>query len=240
MGIQKILPIARKMGEENFLAYKQFSRSVKSGNSEALTLNLKGINIIDTINITAKKDLDITGLKNFFREVFKMYFPKAGAQDAIKKVQIAHNKIGDTASKTEINTTTQLNDENVGKSAISIFKDGRRIIANINTICEEARLSLATYIKLKKGENNMRQSFDIKLNPHSDLKYFQEGDKTRFVLSSFTNPDAIFKIETELPNSMIESLFGGEFEKAFPSLIEKSGFKPPKEELFIATKYPKV
>ena len=54
MSIEKLLPIAKKMGKENFLAYKKFYKNSKLANDQnyITTLKLKGINLIDTLDIT--------------------------------------------------------------------------------------------------------------------------------------------------------------------------------------------
>ena len=54
MSVQKLFPIARKMGEENFQAYKQYIKTVKAGNPAKLSMELKNITFIDTLDFTVK------------------------------------------------------------------------------------------------------------------------------------------------------------------------------------------
>ena len=69
MSVQKLLPLARKMGEENFLAYKQYMKAVKAGKSANLTMNLQNTTIIDTLSFTIKEgqNTDINGFRNLLR-----------------------------------------------------------------------------------------------------------------------------------------------------------------------------
>ena len=75
MSVQKILPIARKMGEKNFLAYKQYIKSVKAGQNANLTMNLKNTTFIDTLSFTVRdgQRVDINGFRNLLREIHKKY-----------------------------------------------------------------------------------------------------------------------------------------------------------------------
>ena len=77
MSVQKILPIARKMGEENFRAYKNYVKTARAGQNAELKLKLKNLTIIDTINFSTRDGAkaDIAGFRNLLREIHKKYFP---------------------------------------------------------------------------------------------------------------------------------------------------------------------
>ena len=56
MSVQKLLPIARKMGEENFLAYKKYIKTVKAGKDAK---EAKPHYLIVTDNFKAIRNYDI-------------------------------------------------------------------------------------------------------------------------------------------------------------------------------------
>ena len=102
MSVQKILPIARKMGEENFQAYKNYVKTARAGQNAELKLKLKNVTIIDTINFSTRDGakVDIAGFRNLLREIHKKYFPRAGSSEAEKTVNIEYKHLGEGDSST--------------------------------------------------------------------------------------------------------------------------------------------
>ena len=226
MSIQKLLPLARKMGEENFLAYKQYMKSVKAGKSANLSLNLKNTTIIDTLSFTERtgEKADIDGFRNLLREIHKKYFPHAGSDEAIKKVNIKHNSIDDKRKSTTITTETFVKDSIIGKSEYVFTKLNDKLVADVRTFCEDFSLKFSGVFKLKN--NNAKNIQNTTVNLPKGFKIDNTGEEVSISLNALATPEVpIFELDASISKEKFESLFGDDFKNILPDLIKKSGMK---------------
>lgn len=223
MSVQKLLPIARKMGEENYSLYKNFAKNVKAGKSQNLTMDIKGITLIDTISITGKENFDVEGFRKLLKEIHKIFFPRAASPEARKKVNIKFDKPNKDNSTTIISTETFDKKGIIGLSSYKFIKDGKKCIADIKSTCEDLRIGLSAVLNLKEFNLDKKQSF---LLNYKNIQHEQYGERIKFILSTYYTKDIPdFNMEIDMPQKMMEKMFGGDFDKIFPQLVKKSGFK---------------
>jgi hypothetical protein len=228
MIVQKLLPIARKMGEENFLAYKNYVKLAKAGKQARAELKLRGLTFIDTINFTLKDGAkaDIKGFRNLLREIHKMYFPRVYAEDAIKWVRLAYDKIKEDANITTVKVETIGDDGYIGTSSYRSLKYGNFLSTKLSSSCEDFKINLNTDMILPDGETKVKKNLKIGADPRRDLMMNENGDKISFSLKSTPNEDVPkFELEAEISKEKLENIFNGGLEQVLPELIEKSGFK---------------
>ena len=233
MSVQKILPLARKMGEENFQTYKSYiknAKTLKSGEFVRAYFLLKDLTIIDTLNFTVKdgEKVDIEGFKNLLREIHKRYFPRANDKDAEKRVFITFSKYADDHTKTEVTVQTDIDKrgEGVGRSFYEFVKKGKELAVNIKTGCEDFWLNLQAKANLKDADINKKQNLQINANPLRDLKAEEQGENIVFTVNTIPSTDIPkFNLEAGISKAKFEDMFNGGLEQALPELIEKSGFK---------------
>lgn len=226
MSVQKLLPLARKMGEENFLAYKQYMKAVKAGKSANLTMNLKNTTIIDTLSFTIKEgqNTDIDGFRNLLREIHKKYFPRAGSSDTIKKVEIMHNSLDYGDKITIIGTETSDKNGTIGKSAYAFYKIKEKLTVDISSRCEDFSMNFFGIFKLKNNDLNNIKSTTVTLPKGTRID--DSGDRVKFHMHALTTPEVpAFEAHASISKEKFEKIFGGELEEALPDLIKKSGFK---------------
>lgn len=224
MSIQKLLPLARKMGEENFLAYKQYMKAVKAGKSANLSLNLKNTTIIDTLSFTAREGqiTDINGFRNLLREIHKKYFPHAASSDAIKKVEIMHNSLDYGDKITIIGTETSDKDGVIGKSAYAFYKIKEKLTVDISSRCEDFSMNFFGIFKLKNNDLNNIQSTTVNLG--KGIKIDNSGDRVELHIHHLATPEVpAFEANASISKEKFEKIFGGDLEESLPDLIEKSG-----------------
>ena len=226
MSVQKLLPLARKMGEENFLAYKQYMKAVKAGKSANLSLNLKNTTIIDTLSFTARdgQNADIDGFRNLLREIHKKYFPRAGSSEAIKKVEIMHNSLDYGDKITIIGTETSDKDGIIGKSAYAFYKIKEKLTVDISSRCEDFSMNFFGIFKLKNNDLNNIKSTTVTLP--KGTKIDDSGDRVKFHIHALATPEVpAFESHASISKEKFVKIFGGELEEALPDLIKKSGMK---------------
>lgn len=233
MSVQKILPIARKMGEENFQTYKSYiknAKTLKPGEQVIARLLLKDITFVDTINFTVKDagNADVKGFRNLLREIHKRYFPRAAHKDAEKRVIMTFTKYADDYTKTEVRVQTDIDKygEGVGRSFYEFVKKGKELAVDINTGCEDFWLNLQAKANLKDANINKKQNIQINAVPYRDLKAEEKGQNVIFSLKAQPNKDIPrFDLEAGISKIKFEDMFNGGLEQALPELIERSGFK---------------
>ena len=226
MSMQKLLPLARKMGEENFLAYKQYMKSVKAGKSANLSLNLKNTTIIDTFSFTVKEgqNTDINGFRNLLREIHKKYFPRAASSEAIKKVEIMHSSLNYGDKITIIGTETSDKDGIIGKSAYAFYKIKEKLTVDISSRCEDCSMNFFGIFKLKNNDLNNIQSSTVNLR--KGIKIDDSGDRVELHIHPLATPEVpAFESHASISKEKFEKIFGGELEESLPDLIKKSGMK---------------
>ena len=233
MSVQKILPLARKMGEENFQTYKSYiknAKTLKSGEFVRAYFLLKDLTIIDTLNFTVKdgEKADIKGFRNLLREIHKRYFPRATDKDAEKRVTMTFGKYADDHTKTTVVVQTDIDKygEGVGRSFYEFVKKGKELAVNIKTGCEDFWLNLQAEANLKDANQKIKQNIRIDAVPYRDLKAEEKGENVIFSLKATPNKDIPkFELEAGISKAKLEDMFNGGLEQALPELIEKSGFK---------------
>ena len=228
MSVQKILPIARKMGEENFLAYKNYVKLAKAGKSARAELKLKGLTLIDTINFTVKdnKKADTEGFRNLLREIHKKYFPNVYADDTIKWVNLSYDKLKEDSNITTVKVETMGDNGYIGASSYRFLKYGNFLSTKISSWCEDFKINLNADMILPGGGTKTKKNLNIGADPRRDLIMNENGDKISFSLKSIPNEDVPkFELEAEVSKEKLENMFNGGLEQALPELIEKSGFK---------------
>lgn len=228
MSVQKLLPIARKMGEENFLAYKKYVKSAKAGESTTAELKLQGLTLIDTVNFTLKDGgkADIEGFRRLLKEIHKMYFPRAASNDAIKWVRLAFDKLKEDANITTIKVETVDDNGGIGASHLRFLKYGKLLSTKISSSSEDFKINLNTDMILPESENKINKNLNIGADPRRDLTVNENGDKISFSLKAIPNGEIPkFELEAEISKEKLENMFNGGLEQALPELIEKSGFK---------------
>ncbi len=226
MSIAKVLPIARKMGEENFLAYKQYMKTIKAGKSASLTMNLKDTTIVDTLSFTVRKGqaVDVEGFRNLLREIHKKYFPRAGSGEATKKVTLEHNAISEDNKTTLIETTTSDKNGVFANSIYSFITFNKKLTAHVDCICEDFRLNFFGIFNLKS--QGTKDIPNLSANLPKGLKFNDCGKKVQLSINALATEEVpIFELNAELSKEKFEKIFGGELEQALPDLIEKSGMK---------------
>ena len=226
MSVQKILPIARKMGEGNFQAYKQYMKAVKTGNSANLSLNLKNTTIIDTLSFTVREDqkVDINGFRNLLREIHKKYFPRAGSSEAIKKVEIIHNSLDYGDKITTIDTETTDKDGVIGKSAYAFYKVKEKLTVDITSRCEDFSMNFFGIFKLKKNDLNNIQNTTVTLPKGTKIE--DNGDRVNLHIHALATPEVpAFESHVSISKEKFEKIFGGDLEQSLPDLIKKSGIE---------------
>ena len=226
MSIQKLLPLVRKMGQENFLAYKQYMKAVKAGESANLSLNLKNTTIIDTLSFTAKEgqSVDINGFRNLLREIHKKYFPRAASSDVTKKVEIMHSSLNDGNKITIIGTETSDKDGIIGKSAYAFYKIKEKLTVDISSRCEDFSMYFFGIFKLKNNDLDNIKSTTVNLR--NGTKIDDSGDRVKLYIHPHATPEVpAFEANASISKEKFEKIFGGELEEALPDLIKKSGFK---------------
>lgn len=226
MSVQKLLPIARKMGNENFLAYKQYIKTVKAGENANLTMNLKNTTIIDALSFTVRDDqkVDIVGFRNLLREIHKKYFPRAGSADTTKQVKLEHNILDSDNKTTLLKTSTTDKSGVVGTSEFSFTKLGQKLIANGYSFCEDFSLNFFGIFKLKNNNTENIQSATINLPKGSRIE--DCGDRVKLSIEALATTEVpAFEVNASISKEKFEKIFGGELEQALPDLIQKSGMK---------------
>ncbi len=226
MSIHKLLPLARKMGEENFLAYKQYMKAVKAGKSANLTMNLQNTTIIDSLSFTVKdgKKADIEGFRNLLREIHKKFFPRAASSDTIKKVEIMHNSLDYGDKITIIGTETSDKDGIIGKSAYAFYKIKEKLTVDISSRCEDFSMNFFGIFKLKNNDLNNIQNTTVNLR--KGIKIDDSGDRVELHMHPLATPEVpAFESHASISKENFEKIFGGELEEALPDLIKKSGMK---------------
>ncbi len=232
MSIKKILPIARKMGETNFLAYKEYiknAKTLKPGEFVRTSLILKDLTIIDTINFTpnAGEKIDTEGFRNLLREIYKKYFPRAADKDSTKTVSLALSKTAEDSTNSIIEVFT--NDKNfkgVGYSFLNFIKKGKEVAIDIENRCEDFALFLKAQVNLKNANLNKKQNLIMDIDPRRDLKLIEKDKDIVLTFQAIPNEDVQkFDVKASLSKEKLEDMFGGGLEKALPELVEKSGFK---------------
>ncbi|MBE7711069.1 MAG: hypothetical protein E7Z92_02895 [Cyanobacteria bacterium SIG31] len=226
MSLQKILPIARKMGEENFLAYKQYIKAVKAGKDANLTMNLKNTTIIDTLSFTVRdgQKADIDGFRNLLREIHKKYFPRAGSSETTKIVKLEHHILDSDNKTTLLKTNTTDNNGVIGSAEYSFTKLGQKLIANGYSFCEDFSINFFGIFKLKNNDMKNIQNATIKLPKSSKIE--DCGDKVKLTLEALATPEVpALEANAFISKEKFESIFGGELEQMLPDMIEKSGMK---------------
>ena len=226
MSVQKILPLARKMGEENFIIYKNFYKNSKifNGKNNTATLNLKGFNIMDTVSITLKdKEKLPKGFMELINEIYKKYFPRSASNDAKKTVILSSQKFNKEHFNSSIVSVTEDKNGVFAHGFLRFEKNKNDITANLESSCEDVLFRLVTNIKLPKFSTNGRYNIDLK--PTKNILFEQKDNRTKISISSNPTKEVPFLgIQLEAPNKMLESIFGGELEDALPELIKKTGF----------------
>ena len=233
MSVQKILPIARKMGEVNFQTYKSYiknAKTLKSGEFVRANFLLRGMTIVDTINFTLKDNekFDIEGFRSLLREIHKRYFPRANDKDAEKRVTMTFGKYADDHTKTTVVVQTDIdkNMEGVGRSFYEIVKKGKELAVDIKTGCEDFWLNLQAEANLKDANINKKQNMQINANLYRDLKAEEKGENVIFSLKATPNKDVPkFELEAGISKAKLEDMFNGGLEQALPDLVMKSGIK---------------
>ena len=233
MSVQKILPLARKMGEENFQTYKSYiknAKTLKSGEQVVARLLLKNITFIDTINFTVKdgEKVDIEGFRKLLREIHKRYFPRVNDKDAEKRVVMTFTKYADDHTKTEVRVQTDIDKkgEGVGHSFYEFVRKGKELAVDIKTGCEDFWLNLQAEANLKDANQKIKQNIQIDAVPYRDLKAEEKGENVIFSLKATPNKDIPkFELEAGISKAKLEDMFNGGLEQALPELVEKSGFK---------------
>lgn len=234
MSVQKILPIARKMGETNFSAYKEYvknAKSLKPGESVRASLVLKDLNIVDTINFTprAGEKIDTEGFRNLLREIYKKYFPKAADKDSTKTVSLYYEKNAEDSTNTIVEVQTNDKDFNgVGYTFFNFIKKGKEIALDIENRCEDFALYLKAKVNLKNADLKKKQNIDFGTvtELRRDIKISEKEKDMVFTLNDIPNEDVpVFDLQASISKEKLKDIFGGGLEQALPDLIEKSGMK---------------
>ena len=226
MSVKKLLPIARKMGEENFLAYKKFAQNVKKadGQQYTTTLNLVGVNIMDTISITPKDGMTVPkGIKELLKEIYAMYFPRAASQTAQKDVTLTSQRFNKDSFISTIEATTSDKNGIIGKTVLNLKKAGKQLETNIETFTEDVKLKLSSILNFDGLKPNERKQINL---PWHSLQITELKNDIKISLNPPATKDMPkLNLEAILPKKMIESFFNGKFENSLPSLAEKVGFQ---------------
>lgn len=232
MPVKKILPLAKKMGENNFLMFKNYVKNLKTlkpGESEQINLQLKNITIIDTINFTVKndKEVDIKGFKNLLKEIHRMYFPRAADEDTTKLVSMSYTK-NDNHTST-LNVKVDTNDkfyQNVGNSLYKLINKGKELILDLETRCEDFGLKLKAKINLENSNLKEKQNLNINFNRFNSITINEKGDDVILSMSNLPNQDIPeFYLNANISKTKFEHMFSEKFDQALPDLIAKSGIK---------------
>lgn len=226
MSVQKILPIARKMGEENFLAYKKYIKTVKAGKDANLIMNLKNTTIVDTLSFTVREGqkVDIEGFRNLLREIHKKYFPRAGSSDATKTVKLEHHVVDENNKTTILRTTTTDKKGVIGSTECSFTKLNQKLIADVHSFCEDFNMNFFGIFKLKNNDMKNIQSTTINLPKSSKIE--ECGDRVKISIEALATPEVpVFEANASISKEKFEKIFGGDLEESLPNLIEKSGMK---------------
>ena len=226
MSIQKLLPLARKMGEENFLAYKQYIKTVKAGKSANLAMNLKNITFVDTLSFTVREGqkVDIEGFRNLLREIHKKYFSRAGSNDATKTVKLEHHVLDENRKTTILKTDTTDNNGIIGFTEGSFTKLDKKLISQVQSVCEDFRMYFFGIFNLKNNDMKNIQSTTINLPKSSKIE--ECGDRVKLSIEALATPEVpVFEANASISKEKFEKIFGGDLEESLPNLIEKSGMK---------------
>ena len=226
MSVQKILPIARKMGEKNFLAYKQYIKSVKAGQDANLIMNLKNTTFIDTLSFTVRdgQKVDIEGFRNLLREIHKKYFPRAGSGNATKIVKLEHHVLDENRKTTILKTDTTDNNGIIGFTEGSFTKLDKKLISQVQSVCEDFRMYFFGIFNLKNNDMKNIQNTTINLPKGSKLE--DCGDSIKLSINALATQEVpALEGFISISKEKFEKIFGGELEQSLPDLIEKSGMK---------------
>ena len=226
MSIQKLLPIARKMGEENFLAYKRYIKTVKAGKNANLTMILKNTTIVDTLSFTAREGqkVDVEGFRNLLREIHKKYFPRAGSNDTTKMVKLEHHVIDENKKTTILRTNTTDKEGAIGSTESSFTKIDKKLIADVHSFCEDFNMNFFGIFKLKNNDMKNIQSTTVNLPKSSKIE--ECGNRVKLSIEALATPEVpAFQVNASISKEKFEKIFGGELEEALPNLVKKSGIK---------------
>lgn len=228
MSVQKILPIAKKMGKENFLTYKTFCKNSKltDGKNYMTSLELKGINIMDTVDITLRNKEELPkGFIEVIKEIYKKYFPRSASNEAKKTVVLSSQKHDNDHINSSIVSVTEDEKGLFAHGFLRFEKKGSNLTANIESSCENVLFRLAAILNLPNKNANGRYDINLKLDSKNNILFEKHDDKVKISLSpSPTKEVPYLGIQLEAPNKMFESIFGGELEETLPDLLKKSGF----------------
>ena len=226
MSVQKILPIARKMGEENFNIYKNFYKNSNlfDGKNYVATLNLKDFNIMDTVNITLKAKEELPkGVIEIIKEIYKKYFPRSASNEAKKTVVLSSQKFNKEHFNSSIVSVTEDNNGIFAHGFWRFEKNKNDISANIESSCEDVLFRLVANINLPKISSNGK--YNIDLNPTKNILFEQKDNRTKILISHNPTKEVPYLgFQLEAPNKMLESIFGGELEESLPKLMKNIGF----------------
>lgn len=229
MSIQKILPVARKMGEENYAAYKTFKKNSKlvDGKIYSTTLNLTGVNVMDAVDITLKdKEKLPTGIMNLAKAVYKKYFPRSASEDAKKTVILSSQNFEKDHVNRSITTVTEDKDGVFANGFLHFEKNKNNITANIESSCEDVLFRLSTIIDLPEKNSNGKHNVNLSLGSAKNMLFEEKDGRTKISLNAQPVKEVpLFGIQIEAPNKIFESIFGDDIENSVQDMIMNGGIE---------------
>ncbi|MBE7703860.1 MAG: hypothetical protein E7Z89_07415 [Cyanobacteria bacterium SIG28] len=229
MSIQKILPVARKMGEENYAAYKAFKKSSKQmdGKIYSATLNLTGVSLMDTVDITLKDKKKLpTGFMDLAKAVYKKYFPRAASEDARKTVILSRQNFEKDHVNRSIVTVTEDKDGVFAHGFLHFERNKNNITANVESNCEDVLFRLSTIIDLPEKNSKGKHNVDLNLSSAKDILFEEKDGRTKISLTTPPTKEVPFLgIQIEAPNKMLESIFSDDIENSIAEAMVEAGIK---------------
>lgn len=212
MRVKEVLAIGRKIGPETFSQYRNFIKSARNQSVEkaALHLDLRGVNIMDTIKFNGPDEEAFPEVRKILKALHKKYFPRAGSEQALKSVDLSFNRFDKDTTLFTVNTQTKDEEGEIGKSLYKFFKTNRYTTMEGNSNCEDFKFNFLSIFDTKELRNGERKHINLQWGRDCSIEE-KEGLVQLKMQSPAGENSQVLRMEMEMPKSKIERLFGDAF-----------------------------